>query len=136
MAAVGDERLPGEVEVRVGVVALPHLLDREVEDLRWESLRPACLDGHDGSPVPGAGIRPAPRLPPRAAPATAPRSQIGAGAHGPASTGLSPGGCARSAPSTRRSRSTPPALRPSLQGAPAAASAPAPARRAWPRLRW
>ena len=37
---VREQRLAGEVEVDVGVVALPHLLDREVEDLRWEALPP------------------------------------------------------------------------------------------------
>ena len=34
------------VEVRVGVVALAHLLDREVEDLRWEPFARALLDRH------------------------------------------------------------------------------------------
>ena len=38
MATVGEQRRARVVEVRVGVVALPHLLDREVEDLRREPL--------------------------------------------------------------------------------------------------
>ena len=45
MAPVREQRLAGVVEVDVGVVALPHLLDREVEDLRWEAPLPR-LEGH------------------------------------------------------------------------------------------
>ena len=42
-AAVAEERLARVVEVRVGVVALPHLLDREVEDLRRQPVRPSSF---------------------------------------------------------------------------------------------
>jgi hypothetical protein len=38
VAAVREQHLTRRVEVRVRVVALPDLLDREVEDLRWEAL--------------------------------------------------------------------------------------------------
>ena len=38
VAAVGEQRRAGVVEVRVGVVALPHLLDGEVEHVRVEPL--------------------------------------------------------------------------------------------------
>ena len=41
VAPVPEQRLAGVVEVDVGVVALPHLLDREVEDLRWEAALPS-----------------------------------------------------------------------------------------------
>ena len=38
MAPVAEQHLARVVEVRVGVVALPHLLDRQVEDLGREPL--------------------------------------------------------------------------------------------------
>ena len=47
MAVVLQERRARVVEVRVGVVTLAHLLDRKVEDLRWEPLASALLDGHE-----------------------------------------------------------------------------------------
>ena len=42
MPSVREQRLARVVEVGVGVAALPHLLDGEVEDLRWEALRSAA----------------------------------------------------------------------------------------------
>src|SRR6185437_15382053 len=44
-AVVLQERRAGVVEVRVGVVTLAHLLDRKIEDLRWEPIASALLDG-------------------------------------------------------------------------------------------
>ena len=42
MAPVGEQRRAGVIEVRVGVVALPHLLDREIEDARDRGARGAA----------------------------------------------------------------------------------------------
>ena len=73
--AVGEQRVARVVEVRVGVVALAHLLDREVEDLRREPLsRPFASS--PSSPAPDR-LRARPRRP-RAARATARRSRSGA----------------------------------------------------------
>ena len=41
VAAVGEQRGARVVEIRVGVVALPHLLDRQVEDLGGQPFRAA-----------------------------------------------------------------------------------------------
>src|SRR4029079_15245786 len=43
---VREQRVAGMIEVGVRVVALPHLLDGEVEDLRWEALPPLLRCGH------------------------------------------------------------------------------------------
>ncbi len=69
-APVVEQHLAREVEVDVGVVALPHLLDREVEDLRWEALLPVLRHRRA---ILGAGTRPEPLLRPRAARASARR---------------------------------------------------------------
>ena len=44
--AVREQRVASVVEVGVGVPALPHLLDGEVEDLRWEALPPLLRYRH------------------------------------------------------------------------------------------
>jgi hypothetical protein len=46
MPPVREQRVAGMVEVRVGVVALPHLLHGKVEDTRWEALVPLFRYGH------------------------------------------------------------------------------------------
>ena len=75
VAAVGEQRRARVVEVRVGVVALPHLLDGEVEDVGVEALAAharRCADAsrpRRSSAVEAGGER-RPRRP-RAAPPTA-----------------------------------------------------------------
>src|SRR5262249_48426275 len=49
--AIRQQRLARMVEVRVGVVALPHLLDRELEDLRRQPALSACSQLQPTAPV-------------------------------------------------------------------------------------
>ncbi len=62
VALVVEQHLARVVEVRVGVVALPHLLDREVEDLGREP-RPPSLDRHLLPPRAAGRRRARPRRP-------------------------------------------------------------------------
>ena len=82
MALVAKQRLARVVEVGVGVVALPHLLDGEVEDLGRE---PLGLASWPVVMLRAPGRRRARPRRPRAARATAPRSRSGAAARGRAS---------------------------------------------------
>src|SRR4029079_18137407 len=79
MPTVGEQRLAREVEVDVAVVALPHLLHGEVEDLWGKPLSACPLH------APGGGTRAEPPRPPRAAGASARTSRAGAGARARAS---------------------------------------------------
>ena len=86
VAAVGEQRGARVVEVRVRVVALPHLLDGQVEDLGREPLYArrrwsrAIVVRRRGSRAPGR--RRARPGRPRAAAASARRSRSGAGTRG------------------------------------------------------
>ena len=102
MSAVLEQRGARVVEVGVGVVAGPHLLDRQVEDLGLEAL-PLSFGDHPRA----RGTRRAPLRRPRAAPGSARPSRGGAGARGRASRAPSRADAPGSAPSTRRSPSRP-----------------------------
>ena len=121
VASVGEQRRARVVEVRVRVVALPHLLDGEVEDLGREPL--TLLSGvqrHAWSSAVSSRGRPrAPPRRPRAARRPARRSRAGAAARGRAAPGPGRQGGRGSAPSTRRSRSRPRRCRPRRRAAPA-----------------
>src|SRR4029453_6705004 len=92
------------VEVLIGVVALPHLLDREIEDVGRKP--PAALPSLERpGPLPrGAGTRRLRSRPPRAARESAPRSPTGAEARDRASPGSSTACAPDWAPSTQRAR--------------------------------
>ena len=108
-----QERLARVVEVRVGVVALPHLLDRELEDLGRKAA-PSPLLGRHARPR-ARGRRRAPPRRPRAARATARPSRSGAAARGPASRAPAradgPGGASSSAKTSTAAPTAPIARR-------------------------
>ena len=97
VAPVAQEHLPRVVEVGVGVVALPHLLDGELEDLRREPLSSSPL--HLPLSPARDSARARPRRP-RAARGSARRSPRGAGARGPAWRAPGREGCPDCAPSS------------------------------------
>ena len=95
-AAIFEQRRPGVIEVRVGVVALPHLLDGELEDLGRQPLLTSFPQLH----VPTPGRRRARPRRPRAARGSAPRSPAGAAARGPAWRARARGRCPGCGPSS------------------------------------
>src|SRR5207302_8091166 len=90
-ATVGAQRLAGVVEVRIGVVAGAHLVDREVEHLGIETLSDPALSLLCDARAPDRP-RARPRRP-RAARVSARPSRTGAGARGPASRAHARGAC-------------------------------------------
>src|SRR5439155_22070756 len=98
LTAVGEERRPGMVEVRVGVPARAHLLDGEVEDLGSEALLSVWRHAR------ARGTPRAPPRPPRAARRWAPRSRSGDGARVPASPASALAGAQGAVSSSRRAR--------------------------------
>ena len=118
VAAVGEQRRAGVVEVRVGVVALPHLLDGKVEHV-WVEPLAARRTVRSRRPLRPRGRRRAPPRRPRAARPTAPPSRCASAGRGRDAREHARAAARGGGPSSRRSRPR----RPSAPTAPSARAA-------------